>query len=112
MKQREVILTNFPFSDISEIKARPTIVLSNDDYNDSHKDILVCAVTSNPREYEYSVRIGKNDMETGTLLQSSRIKADKIMLMSKTQTIKTMGKISESKFRETKEKILALISGK
>ncbi len=41
-KQREIVLVPFPYSDLSAVKRRPVLVISNDDYNISYPDILVC----------------------------------------------------------------------
>lgn len=110
MKQGELILTDFPFSDLSQIKVRPSLIVSNDSYNSKSNDILVCAVTSNPKEYEYSVAINQKDLESGRLLKPSQIKSDKLMLMNKTQIRKVLGKISKGKFIQTVQKIGKLVS--
>ncbi len=45
----DVILVPFPFTDQSSIKQRPAIVASNDAYHLAYLDIIVMAVTSQPR---------------------------------------------------------------
>ena len=110
MNQGELVLANFPFSDLSKAKVRPALIVSNDRYNASGSDLLVCAITSNPKSYEYAVSIESSDMDSGRLLVPSKIKSDKLMLMAKSQIIKTLGKLSKQKFAETKQKIVELIS--
>ena len=112
MNQGELVLVKFPFSDLSAVKARPSLIVSNDKYNISGQDVLLCAATSNPAEYEYGVKIGPADMVRGKLRAPSTIKADKLMLMDKARIIKLLGKISEEKFAQTVQKINGLISSK
>ena len=46
-KQREVVLVPFPYADLSATKRRPVLIVSNNDYNNSFPDVLVCVITSN-----------------------------------------------------------------
>ncbi|MBI4152066.1 type II toxin-antitoxin system PemK/MazF family toxin [Candidatus Woesearchaeota archaeon] len=48
--QREIVLLPFPYSDLSGKKIRPVIVVSNDKFNSSSKDLIVCAITLNVPE--------------------------------------------------------------
>jgi mRNA interferase MazF len=45
----DVILVPFPFTDHSSIKQRPSVVISNDAYHLAYLDIIVMAITSQPR---------------------------------------------------------------
>ena len=45
----DVILVPFPFTDQSSIKQRPAVVISNDAYHLAYIDIIVMAITSQPR---------------------------------------------------------------
>jgi len=47
INQRDIILIPFPFSDLSESKIRPALVVSNNIYNSQSLDIVVTAITSN-----------------------------------------------------------------
>lgn len=76
--QGEILLIPIPFTDLSSQKKRPVIVLSNDKYNEGNEDIVVSAVTSNITERDYSIIIGNDDMEEGSLKVESCIRADKI----------------------------------
>jgi len=39
--QREIVLVPFPYSDLSSIKRRPVFIVSNNDYNTTHNDVVV-----------------------------------------------------------------------
>ena len=64
-RQRDILLTRFPFSDLVGSKVRPVLVLSNDAYNRRFSDVLICAITSNPRPHEYATDLGAKDLEQG-----------------------------------------------
>ena len=56
-KQRDIILIPFPYSDLTQNKKRPAIILSNGGYNHNNEDIICCAITSNQRNYKGSIEI-------------------------------------------------------
>jgi mRNA interferase MazF len=45
--QGEILLIPVPFSNLSSVKKRPVLVLSNNTHNSSSRDIIVIAITSN-----------------------------------------------------------------
>ena len=46
----DVILVPFPFTDQSQTKKRPAVVISSNKYNQTHPDIIVMALSSNLSE--------------------------------------------------------------
>ena len=44
--QGDVLLVPYPFTDQSETKQRPAIVLSGAAYNQSHPDVILAPITS------------------------------------------------------------------
>ena len=45
-----IVWVQFPFSNLSEHKVRPALVISNDAYNNAKQDVLLCAITSSLQE--------------------------------------------------------------
>lgn len=60
-KQGDILLIPFPYSDMTTAKQRPILVLSNSEYNESHQDIVVAALTSNLRDKDFSIQIISDD---------------------------------------------------
>lgn len=56
-KQGDIVLIPVPFSDLTNKKQRPVLVISSDSYNKMTDDIVVVAVTSQLRSLDYSVII-------------------------------------------------------
>lgn len=84
-KQREIVLVPFPFSDLSSSKRRPVLIISNNYYNDKFPDVLVCVITSNHFQDEYSVVLDDADLEVGILPERSIIKCHKLFTIEQTQ---------------------------
>ena len=98
MKQRDILLVPFPFSDRSGAKVRPVLVLSNDRYNAGGGDRIVCAITSNTNRVRNSILISQADVEAGTLHQKSAVRADSLLKMHQGLAIKTIGRLAEPAF--------------
>jgi len=108
-EQGEIVLVPFPFSDLSSIKQRPVLVLSNIAYNDNSEDMVTCGITSNLKDADYSVLVGNKDLAYGTLPVTSRIRADKIFALKQSLAKKKIAKINNRLFEQVKEKIAKLI---
>ena len=110
MNQSDIIWVSLPFSDYKEAKVRPAVVVSNDEYNKSHSDIIVCAITTNLQTKEYSVIIDNENISSGKLPFKSRIRADKILQISKSLSKGSFASINQSTFKALTKEILKLIS--
>ncbi len=110
-KQRDIVLVSFPFSDQSQVKVRPALVLSNDFYNRTALDLLVCGLTTNLTPIPYSVLIQPTDLETpGSLRHVSRVKADAIAQIEKNLVIKSIARLKSDMFQQVIIEIIGLIA--
>lgn len=109
MNQQNLVLMKFPFSNQEESKIRPGIIISNNEYNDKKQDVLVCAITSNLTDEEYSILIENKDLLNGSILIKSKIRADKILLIEKKLIIKVLAKLNDEVFDSLVEKIVTII---
>ena len=87
-KQGEIVLIPVPFSDLSNRKQRPVLIISNDNYNHMTDDILVVAITSQLKDLDYSVVIEQKDLDEGNLKVTSAVRADRVYTLSKSIIIK------------------------
>ncbi len=104
-KQREIVLVPFPYSDLTGIKKRPVLIISNDFYNDLFEDVLVCVITSKNYEDNYSIHLENLDLEYGILPEPSVIKAHKIFSISKSKIIKKFSSVKPALFEKLIEKV-------
>ena len=59
----DVVVVPFPFSDLTQAKKRPALVIAELEGN----DLILCQITSQSIRDKYTVSIDENDFETGTL---------------------------------------------
>lgn len=110
MKQRELLLVPFPFSDQSGRKIRPVIIVSNDNFNEYSQDIIVVGVTSNVQID--AINLTNNDLEEGKLFTECSIKSENILKIDKELIIKKIGKIKKEKLRSIINRINDIIKEK
>ncbi|WP_245947566.1 type II toxin-antitoxin system PemK/MazF family toxin [Bacillus taeanensis] len=82
-EQGDIVLIPVPFSDLSQRKQRPVLIIFNNSYNKTTEDLLVAAITSQLKDLDYSVVVESKDLVKGNLKLTSAIRADKIYTLSK-----------------------------
>jgi len=87
----DIIIFNFPFSDLINAKKRPMVVLA-----EKGEDIIGCAITSNPK----SEGIAIEDFEEGNLPLKSKIKYWQIHTFLKDLAVRKVARISISTHKE------------
>ncbi|MCK4937784.1 MAG: type II toxin-antitoxin system PemK/MazF family toxin [Methanosarcinales archaeon] len=100
VNQRDIILIPFPYSDLTQTKKRPSIIISNQTYNSNNEDVICCAITSNPRNYDKSIEIANDDLDKGNLRYESRVKPTKIFTLDKGMIVKKLAKLNINKSKE------------
>lgn len=108
-KQREIVLVPFPYSDLSTIKKRPVLIVSNNHYNKQNEDVLVCVITSNQYKDHYSVDIENNNLEVGILPESSIVKVHKLFTIHKTKIIKKFSTVKLDYYNKIEKILIELI---
>ena len=96
----DIILINFPFSDLVNAKKRPMVVLA-----EKGEDIVGCAITSNL----HSEGVIIEGFEEGNLPFKSKIKYWQIHTFLKDLAIKKVAKISKKNHKELLRKINELL---
>lgn len=99
-KQREIVLVPFPYSDLSAVKRRPVLIISNNSYNKKFPDTLACVITTNLFKDEYSLSLKDSDLEIGFLPEASIIKCHKLFTIEQSKLLKRFSILSEAKFHE------------
>lgn len=108
-KQRDIILIPIPFTDLTSHKKRPAIIISNDNYNEIHEDIVVVALTSNVESRDFTIMLTGDEMEKGILKITSMIRVDKIYTLNKSIVLKTFGQVTPEILLKIKDTLLKLI---
>lgn len=111
MNQQDVVWVSVPFSDFTENKIRPALVISNNEYNRRNQDLIICAITSKLKG-DYGIQIDNNDLSFGNLPMKSQIRADKIMHIEKTLVVGSFAKLNDKSFDKLIGEIVKLIERK
>ena len=74
----DIVVIPFPFSDLSNSKRRPAIILA-----DLQSDYIMAQITSKNVYDNRSIIITGNDTENGTLLVTSNIRPNKLFTADK-----------------------------
>ncbi len=97
----DIVVVNFPFSDLMNAKRRPMIVLA-----EKGQDIIGCAITSNPESEGIAIK----NFEEGTLPFESKIKYWQIHTFLKSLAVGKIAKISKNTYKELVTSINKMIA--
>jgi len=97
--QRDVVWVSFPFTDGRSYKERPALVISNDLYNRTYRDILLCYITTQSHT-EHLLPISLKDLEAGNLQKPSYLRFDKILLIDKSRILGVISVINKAFYRK------------
>ena len=97
-----------PFTNMSQTKPRPVLILSNTAYNKSSLDFVCCGITSNLNNKDHSILLEPKNMEDGTIPKKSRIKFNKIFTLEKALIIKKIGKVDSKILKSVNFLLLSL----
>jgi len=97
----DVVVMQFPFSDLSASKKRPALVaasMQNDEF-------ILCQITSQARIDDYSIAISNEDFASGTLHLTSIIKPNKLFTADKSLIERKIGYLKQEKTDEVIDEI-------
>ena len=102
----DVVIIPFPFSDLSNSRKRPALVIADI----SGDDLILCQITSQNRKDEYVIPLEEDNFETGSLPVSSYIRANKIFTGDENIILRKAGTITNSKLDEVTQKIIDILN--
>ncbi|HOO72740.1 MAG TPA: type II toxin-antitoxin system PemK/MazF family toxin [Spirochaetota bacterium] len=70
----DVVVIPFPYSDLTNAKRRPALVIANSSYN----DIILCQITSKEVKDSFAISISDDSFTDGSLKKISNIRPNKI----------------------------------
>lgn len=100
----DIVVVPFPFSDLSQSKKRPALVLV--DLNG--EDLILSQITSQNIYDSYSIEISENDFENGSLNKISNVRPNKIFTADKGIILYKVAHLNEEKIQEVTDKIISI----
>ena len=101
----EVVLVLFPFSDLSQAKIRPALVLVNIDRGDS----ILCQITSNPYGDAQAIEITDESFVAGSLDRVSYARPGKLFTANQRLIVSQIGNLSLERFRQIVEAVISIL---
>jgi len=101
----DVVIVPFPFSDLTQAKRRPALVISVLKGNDA----ILCQITSRTVMDECAISLRDEDFVSGSLKQRSNVRPNKIFTADQHLILYRVGHLRKDKFVEVIEKIMEII---
>lgn len=105
MTPGDVVLINFPFSDLSGSKFRPAVLISSVRF----ADVVVCQVTT--KGASGALILSDSDLAKGRLPFESYIRPERLFTASRSLIIKSVARLTPAKLNELREAVIAVIRG-
>lgn len=102
-EQRDIVFIPLRYTDLSIIKHRPVLVISNRAFHNTNRDLIICPITTN--DQRNGIPITQKDMERGIIAQDSVIKTNCVQTLEKTLISRNFGKISKDKTKKVIEQL-------
>lgn len=107
MTKGTIVLTPFPFTDLSTIKRRPAVIVSSSEKIGD--DVIVAFISSRitepVKETDYILDTNHPDFKDTGLKRCSAFKMDKLVTVEKTIIVGEIGKVSNSILQELDKRL-------
>ena len=101
----KVVLVSFPFSDLSQSKLRPAIVLAYADRD----DWILCQITSRPYADDRAISLDDEDFSSGALQIKSYARPGKLFTAHHILMKADVGRLKKSKFEQVINTIIDVL---
>lgn len=103
----DVVVIPFPFSDLSQAKRRPALVLAQLDGD----DLILCQVTSQASQDRYSIGLEAEDFSVGRLSQSSSLRPNRLFTADRAIVLYKAGSVLPRKLDQVIERAIEILRG-
>jgi len=103
----DVVVTQFPFSDLSASKKRPALVVASLD----GQDVVLCQITSQPIRDRYAVAIEESDFASGGLHRPSNARPNRLFTTDSAMFLYRAGTLSAAKIDQVTDAIIEILRG-
>ena len=101
----DVVIVPFPFSDLTQAKRRPALVVATLFGN----DLILCQITTQNVTDSYAVPITNEDFSTGGLNQDSNIRPNRLFTADQNIILYKAGQLKPEKLNEAIAKIINIL---
>ena len=101
----DVVVIPFPFSDLSQSKRRPALVLAPLE----GEDAILCQITSKNIKDSYAISIDDADFQAGGLKQASNVRPNRLFTADVHIILYRVGTIKKDKMNQIINKVVEII---
>lgn len=101
----DVVVVPFPFSDLTQAKRRPALVISVLEGD----DLILCQITSRSIRDNYAISLDDKDFEAGSLKQPSNVRPNRIFTADSHIVLYRVGNLKPDKLSKIIEKVIEII---
>mgnify|MGYP002778763373 CR=1 FL=1 len=101
----DVVVVPFPFSDLTQAKRRPALVIATLQGD----DLILCQITSQTVSDRYAITIDNSDFSSGSLNQTSNIRPNRLFTADRQIILYKVGQLKLEKLEEAIAKITEII---
>ena len=102
----DVVIVPFPFSDLSQTKRRPALVLATL----RGDDLILCQITSRSVSDGYAIVIETTDFSSGSLNQSSNIRPNRLFTADRQLILRKAGELKPEKLDQAIARLVELFA--
>jgi mRNA interferase MazF len=103
----DVVVIPFPFSDLSNTKKRPALVVASL----RGDDVILCQITGQTISDDYGIPLDTADFKDGSLKRPSSIRPNRLFTADGRIVEYRAGVIKDEKLQEVLQKIIQIIAG-
>jgi len=101
----DVVVVPFPFSDLTQAKRRPALVISALEGD----DLILCQITSQAVKDNYAIPLDDKDFNTGSLKRPSNVRPNRIFTADSHIVLYRIGNFKPDKLNEIIEKVVEIV---
>lgn len=103
----EVVVVPFPFSDLTQAKRRPALVIALS----GPQDFILCQITSKSVRDGLFVAIDQADFKSGSLQQPSNIRPNRLFTADSRLILYAAGSLTDAALARVTETLVRLVRG-
>jgi mRNA interferase MazF len=102
-----IVLVRFPFSDLSQTKLRPAVVLADA----GHGDRILCQVTSKPYGDARAIKLEDANFASGSLRVTSYARPAKLFTANRDLIVAQVATLNQESFTQIIDAVVKLFRG-
>lgn len=101
----DIVVVPFPFSDLTQAKRRPALVLAELEGDDR----ILCQITSQHVRDRHAIELDDSDFEVGTLRQKSNIRPSRVFTCDVCIVLYLVGHLKSDKIAKAIGKVVEIL---